>query len=647
MKKYILNFAISACLLSTAAAFAQSGSGKYGATFLAISPYARQVAMGEAFTALANDVNVMRYNVGGLGNLQNTLLSLHFHKWIDDTQQGALEGALPLPSGLGVLGFNLIYFDEGKVLGLNSDFDQLGSNPQSNDIVLAFGYGRPLPVFNNKLTLGASFKFIRQDLGGVSTSATGIDVGALFVLKHLNFGATLQNFTVGKIQFIDQSSLLPETIRGGAALRLPFGGLNADGDRKLKLNIGADVAKLLDNTDKKVRVYSGAELRIANVFAVRGGYKFHDTELSRWGAGFGVIIPMEWLGGSSTELDYAYSPLTTFDSQAHRFSLSFNFGKVKTDAGQLIAIRSQMTQEMADIEKARLAAQQTLEDAERSRLAAEEARLSAEETERRLKAMEAEMAARLERAKKIAESSEGKIEVKPEEKGNVLLTLRINFDLDKSVIRTNEYPTMFKVKEILETYPEAKVQISGHADNTGTDEYNMKLSESRMSSVMDFLARHGISNTRFFMPVPYGEWKPLTDNNTAASRFRNRRVEFLLYTGDNRPVVPEGSKIETVQVTGDSTVSVVGNGKLNYLTSFLDNPPRMILKFPKVYISDAKNIALNLGNFQQARMAYHPEDRSTWVVFDLYGRIQQPPAWYTQDNRLMLRLSNGKAAERR
>jgi len=594
--------------------------------------------MGEAFTALANDVNVMRYNVGGLGNLQNTLLSLHFHKWIDDTQQGALEGALPLPSGLGVLGFNLIYFDEGKVLGLNSDFDQLGSSPQSNDIVLSFGYGRPLPVFNNKLTFGASVKFIRQDLGGVSTSATGLDFGALFVLKHLNFGATLQNFTIGKVQFLNQASLLPETIRGGVALRLPFGGLNAEGDRQLKLNLGTDVAKLLDNTDKKLRIYSGAELRIANVFAVRGGYKFHDTELSRWGAGFGVIIPMEWLGGSSTELDYAYSPLTTFDSQAHRFSLSFNFGKVKTDAGQLIAIRSQMTQEMADIEKTRLAVQQTLEDAEKSRQATEEARLSAEETERRLKVMETEMTARLERAKKIAESSEGKIEVKPEEKGNVLMTLRINFDLDKSFIRTNEYPTMFKVKEILETYPEAKVQISGHADHTGTDEYNMKLSESRMNSVMDFLTRHGINNRRFFMPVPYGEWKPLIDNNTEASRARNRRVEFFLYTADNQPVVPEGSKIEGVQIMGDSTVSVIGNGKLNYSASFLDNPPRMILKFPKVYIPDSKSIALNLGNFQQARMAFHPEDRSTWVVFDLYGRIQQPPSWSAQDNRLLLRL---------
>jgi len=646
--RYICYSFIIAIFLQSAAVFAQAGFGKYGAPFLSISPYARQVAMGEAFTALANDINVMRYNVGGLGNLQNnTVLSLHFHQWIDDTQQGALEGALPLPGRLGVLGFNLTYFDEGEVTDLNSDFQQTGTTTTSNDLVLSFGYGRPLPILNNKLAIGAAFKFIRQDLGGVSASASGVDFGMVLVFKHVNFGATLQNFTVNKIQFINQASLLPETVRGGVALRLPFGPTTSVGDRKHKLNIGTDVAKVLDRADKEARVYSGAELRVAEVIALRGGYKFHDTELSRWGAGFGVIIPMEWLGGSRTELDYAYSPMNAFDTQAHRFSVTFNFGKVQTDQTQMAGMREMMSRELEAAEQTRLDAQQTLEEAEKSRQAAEEARLAAEEAEKRLKAMEKEMTERLERARKIAESSEGKIEVEPKEKGNVLMTLRINFDFDRSVIRSTEYPTMFKVKEILDTYPEARVWISGHADHTGTDEYNMKLSEARMNNVMDFLTRHGIGSNRFFMPVPYGEWKPLTDNSTEQARFRNRRVEFYLYTGDNEPAVPEGSKIETVRIAGDSSIAVVGNGRLNYMTSFLDNPPRMILKFPKIYIPDSKTFVLNQGNFQQARMAYHPNERSTWVVFDLYGRMQQPPAAYSQDNRLLLRLNGTSSAERR
>jgi hypothetical protein len=119
-----------------------------------------------------------------------------------------------------------------------------------------------------------------------------------------------------------------------------------------------------------------------------------------------------------------------------------------------------------------------------------------------------------------------------------------------------------------------------------------------------------------------------------------------LYTGENIPEVPEASKLETVRVGGDSTISVVGNGRLNYVTSFVDNPPRLILKFPRVYMADTKTVVLNQGNFQQARMAYHPDERSTWVVFDMYGRIQEPLAWTAQENRLMLRLNGGSAAER-
>ncbi|MDZ7292749.1 MAG: PorV/PorQ family protein [candidate division KSB1 bacterium] len=599
------------------------GFGKYGAPFLSISPYARQVAMGEAFTALANDINVMRYNIGGLGNLRHIMFSTHFHKWIDDTQQGALEVALPWR--FGVAGFNLTYFNEGEITELNEKFQQTGSIIGSNDLVLSFGYGGYLGLFKNTLSFGAGVKFIRQDLAGESATGTGIDVGLLYAMKHFSFGATVQNLTVSKIKFIDEEYLLPETLRGGLAARLPIGS-------KFKVNLGTDVAKVLGSSEKKLRVYSGGEVRVSDVFALRGGYKFHDTELSRWGAGFGVIIPMAWLGRSSAELDYAYSPMEAFDTQAHRFSLSFSFGAIQPvmpiagmDQMQLVEMQQQVSRE--------------LEAAAEARKAAEEARLSAEETERRLKDLEAEMAARLEKVKQIAETSGGKIEIQPEAKGNLLMTLRINFDFDKAVIRPSEYQTMFKVADILQTYPEAKVQISGHTDNIGTDEYNMKLSAARMNSVMDFLTRHGIDRSRYFMPVAYGEWKPLTDNRTEQERFRNRRVEFYLYTGTNQPMVPEGSEITEVRALGDSTITVIGNGRLNYLTSFVDNPPRLILKFPKVYTPDPRTFPLNVGNFLQARMAYHPDERSTWVVFDMYAPMQ--PTWYTQDNRLLLPLRGG------
>jgi outer membrane protein OmpA-like peptidoglycan-associated protein len=341
---------------------------------------------------------------------------------------------------------------------------------------------------------------------------------------------------------------------------------------------------------------------------------------------------MNWFGRSSTELDYAYRPMDAFDTQAHYFSLSFNFGQ--TQPVGPIGMSPEEFKKMQEQAQLELAA------AEQARRAAEEARLSAEETEKRLKLLEAELAARLEKAKQIAETTGGKIEVTPVEKGNVLMTLRINFDFDKYVIRPTEYETMFKVVDILQTYEGSKVWLAGHTDYIGTDEYNMKLSESRMSSVMVFLDRHGVDRSRFFMPVPYGEWKPLTENRTEEQRFRNRRVEFYIYTGDNQPVIPDGSKIETIVVQGDSAITIVGNGRLNYTSSFLGNPSRLLLKFSKVYIPDPRTIIINRGNYQQARMAFHPEDRSTWVVFDLYAPMPIPTL-YSEGRRLLLPLQNG------
>ncbi len=85
------------------------------------------------------------------------------------------------------------------------------------------------------------------------------------------------------------------------------------------------------------------------------------------------------------------------------------------------------------------------------------------------------------------------------------MTLRINFDFNKSIIRPNEYETMLKVVDILQTHEGAPVWISRHTDYIGTDEYDMKLSEAYMNSIMTFWDRHSIDRSRFFMPGPYGE----------------------------------------------------------------------------------------------------------------------------------------------
>ncbi|KAA3657458.1 MAG: hypothetical protein DWQ10_13215, partial [Calditrichaeota bacterium] len=285
--------------------------------FLRISPNARQVGMGEAFTGMANDYNLLRYNVGGLGLLRKAKLATNFHNWIGDTKQGDLEFSLPLFWGVGA--FGLTYFSHGDINDLNADFEELATTTSPNDIMLSFGYGMEANVLSRKLSFGAGGKLIRQDLAGESASAIGVDIGAIYQLKYLSFGATFQNFTVTKLKFIEREELLPETIRAGLGFRLPFG-------KKYRWNLAADIAKVRNEDD--YRYYTGTEIDFGKTLKVRGGYKWHDFEASRWAVGFGLRMPMEWLSNASTEIDYAFSPLDNFDEFAHRFSLTFTFNNL-------------------------------------------------------------------------------------------------------------------------------------------------------------------------------------------------------------------------------------------------------------------------------------------------------------------------------
>ncbi|MBZ5856729.1 OmpA family protein [Flavihumibacter profundi] len=74
-------------------------------------------------------------------------------------------------------------------------------------------------------------------------------------------------------------------------------------------------------------------------------------------------------------------------------------------------------------------------------------------------------------------------------------------------------------------YPQLKVEVAGHTDNTGSVEFNRKLSEKRAQSVINYLVSRGVSADRL-TAVGYGQDQPIAENNTSAGRTKNRRVEF-------------------------------------------------------------------------------------------------------------------------
>ena len=72
-----------------------------------------------------------------------------------------------------------------------------------------------------------------------------------------------------------------------------------------------------------------------------------------------------------------------------------------------------------------------------------------------------------------------------------------------------------------------KIQIEGHTDNVGDDLYNLKLSQARAESVVEFLVKAGVESGRLD-PAGFGEARPVSTNDTDEGRSANRRVEFLI-----------------------------------------------------------------------------------------------------------------------
>ena len=103
----------------------------------------------------------------------------------------------------------------------------------------------------------------------------------------------------------------------------------------------------------------------------------------------------------------------------------------------------------------------------------------------------------------------------------------IFFVTAKADLMAKSFPKLNDVVSILRDNPSFKLQIDGHTDFVGKDEYNQDLSERRAASVRAFFISKGVAESRL-SSAGYGEGRPIADNNTSAGRAKNRRVEMIL-----------------------------------------------------------------------------------------------------------------------
>ncbi|MEO6134556.1 MAG: OmpA family protein [Ginsengibacter sp.] len=104
---------------------------------------------------------------------------------------------------------------------------------------------------------------------------------------------------------------------------------------------------------------------------------------------------------------------------------------------------------------------------------------------------------------------------------------KILFEFSKSDLSEAAKSNLSKLVMVLNKYPDTDIQINGHTDSRGADEYNMGLSERRAGTVADYLKSNGIIAGRI-TTKGFGESAPAYTNETVEGMAQNRRVEFVI-----------------------------------------------------------------------------------------------------------------------
>ncbi len=123
------------------------------------------------------------------------------------------------------------------------------------------------------------------------------------------------------------------------------------------------------------------------------------------------------------------------------------------------------------------------------------------------------------------------IQLLPINPGAKVVLRNVFFDTGKATLRPESYPELQRLAQVFQLYPNIVVEISGHTDSRGSDAYNMKLSQARAQSVVDYLVSIGVPRSHL-VAVGYGETQPVASNDTEEGRQLNRRVEAKILSND-------------------------------------------------------------------------------------------------------------------
>jgi outer membrane protein OmpA-like peptidoglycan-associated protein len=212
--------------------------------------------------------------------------------------------------------------------------------------------------------------------------------------------------------------------------------------------------------------------------------------------------------------------------QANRDRAAAQTAKLEADQARQAAILQQQ-QLAAEADKARLAAA----DADRLRQDADRQRQDAEQQQAQLR-------------QQLLAQFNSILQTRDTARGLIVNMSDVLFDTAQYTLKPGAREKLAKVSGIILAHPGLKIQIEGHTDSVGADDYNMKLSENRADAVRTYLVGQGVTGDAV-TARGFGKTMPVADNSTAAGRQANRRVE-LVVSGDVLGESVTGTRTSTV-----------------------------------------------------------------------------------------------------
>ncbi|MEE1574481.1 MAG: PorV/PorQ family protein, partial [Candidatus Neomarinimicrobiota bacterium] len=171
----------------------QSNVGTTAASFLDIGIGARSLAMGGAFTAVANDATALYWNPAGITNILQPTAHFYYAPWFVDID--FTHGAAVVPLGrMGTLGLSItsVTMDEMKVRTLQVP-EGTGELFEVSNLALATTYARKL---TDRFSFGLNIKLVQEKIWHMNANVIAADVGCLFVTKNkgIRIGMSISNF---------------------------------------------------------------------------------------------------------------------------------------------------------------------------------------------------------------------------------------------------------------------------------------------------------------------------------------------------------------------------------------------------------------------------------------------------------------------